>query len=232
MTYARKTVEDVAHIIDEDLNEESIDYIQYKFESLINVMHLASDIHGVPQSFIDKLEEFVHCLDDFAKDFKNSNSSFIPGLLFTGSRGRPAFQISKDILQMFIDNKFTINSMAKMLQVSESTIKRRLHLYELSISSTYSNLSNEALDVIVRDILDLFPKTGYKRMIGFLMARGHRVQEKRVREVMRRVDPEGVIERSISLHIIHRRRYSVPSTLALWHIDGHHKIVRYWLVFY
>ena len=133
-------------------------------------MHLASDIHGVPQSFIDKLEEFVHCLDDFAKDFKNSNSSFITGLLFTGSRGRPAFQISKDILQMFIDNKFTINSVAKMLQVSESTIKRRLHLYELSISPTYSNLSNEALDAIVKDILDLFPKTGYKRMIGFLMA--------------------------------------------------------------
>ena len=116
MTYVRKTVEDVAHTTDEDLNEESIDYIQYKFESLINIMHLASDIHGVPQSFIDKLEEFVHCLDDFAKDFKNSNSSFIPGLLFTGSRGQPAFQISKDILQMFIDNKFTINSMAKMLQ--------------------------------------------------------------------------------------------------------------------
>ena len=57
-----------------------------------------------------------------------------------------------------------------MLQVSESTIKRRLHLYELSISSTYSNLSNEALDATVKGILDVFPKTGYKRMIGFLMA--------------------------------------------------------------
>ena len=82
MTYVRKTIEDVAHTIDEDLNEKSIDYIQYKFESLTNVMHLASDIHGVPQSCIDKLKKFVHCLDYFAKDFKNSNSSFIPGQLF------------------------------------------------------------------------------------------------------------------------------------------------------
>ena len=128
MTYARKAVEDVAHTINEDLNEESIDYIQYKFEGLISILHLASDIHGVPQSLIDKLEEFVHCLDDFSDDFKNSNSSCTPWLLFTGSRGRPAFQISKDILQMFIDNKFPVKSMAEMLQVSKSTIKRRLYL--------------------------------------------------------------------------------------------------------
>ena len=44
---------------------------------------------------------------------------------------------------------------------------------------------------------------------------------------MRRVDPEGVIERSILLNIIRRRRYSVPCPMALWHMDGHHKFVRY-----
>ena len=64
-------------------------------------------------------------------------------------------------------------------------------------------------------------------MIGYLLARGYRVQGKRVRESMRRVDPEGVIERSISLNIIQRRRYSVPSPMALWHMDGQHKLVRY-----
>lgn len=44
---------------------------------------------------------------------------------------------------------------------------------------------------------------------------------------MRRVDPEGVIERSILLNIIRRRRYSVPCPMALWHMDGNHKFVRY-----
>ena len=82
------------------------------------------------------------------------------------------------------------------------------------------------LDDMVKEILERFLKTGYKRMIGYLLANGHRVQEKRVRESMRRVDPDGVIERSISLNIIHRRKYSVASSLALWHNDGHHKIVR------
>ena len=120
----------------------------------------------------------------------------------------------------------TVSAMAKMLNVSESTVKRRLQNFGLSISSKYANLRQQDLDNIVKEILEQFPKTGYKRMIGYLMAKGHRVQEKKVREAMRRVDPEGVIERSISLNIIHRRRYSVPSSLALWHIDGHHKIVR------
>ena len=114
-----------------------------------------------------------------------------------------------------------------MLEVSESTVKRRLHRHRMSISSRYANLSEADLDTIVMDIIQQFPKSGYKHMIGHLLARGYRVQEKRVRESMRRVDPEGVIERSISLKIIQRRRYSVPSPMALWHMDGHLKLVRY-----
>ena len=49
-----------------------------------------------------------------------------------------------------------------------------------------------------------FPKTGYKRMIASLIPNGHRVKKKQVRESMRRVDPD----------IIHRRKYSVPSSVA------------------
>ncbi len=219
-------MEDVTQTLNEDLNVETIDYLQYKSEGLVSITHLASVVYDISNGLVCKLENFLHGLVDFSEDCKLNNPSHGLGNIFTGSRGRPAFNIPKDILEMFIDNKFTISSVAKMLQVSESTIKRRLHFYGLSIQSTYANLSNEDLDSIVKEIMDQFPKTGYKRMIGYLMARGHKVQEKRVREAMRRVDPEGVIERSISLNIIHRRRYSVPSTLALWHIDGHHKIVR------
>ena len=83
------------------------------------------------------------------------------------------------------------------------------------------------LDAIVMYILQQFPRSGYRRVIGYLLARRYRVQEKRVRESMRRVDPEVVIEKSISPNIIQRRRYSVPSPMALWHKDGHYKLARY-----
>ena len=61
------------------------------------------------------------------------------------------------------------------------------------------------LDAVVMYILQQFPRSGYRRMIGYLLARRYRVQEKRVRKSMRRVDPEVVIEKSISPNIIQRR---------------------------
>ncbi len=83
-----------------------------------------------------------------------------------GSPSRPAFNIPKEILEMFIENKFTVSAVAKMLNVSESTVKRRLQNFGLSISSKYANLRQQDLDNIVKEILEQFPKTGYKRMIG------------------------------------------------------------------
>jgi hypothetical protein len=44
---------------------------------------------------------------------------------------------------------------------------------------------------------------------------------------MRRSDPEGVLLRSLQLTPISRRVYNVTCPLALWHLDGHHKLIRY-----
>ena len=44
---------------------------------------------------------------------------------------------------------------------------------------------------------------------------------------MRRVDLEGVVYRRMTLHPVHRRKYSVPAPNSLWHIDGYHKLIRY-----
>ena len=62
-------------------------------------------------------------------------------------------------------------------------------------------------------------------MQGHLLSRGYRVQQNRIRESQRRVDPEGAIIRR--LHVLNRREYSVPSPRSLYHIDGHHKLIRY-----
>ena len=72
-----------------------------------------------------------------------------------------------------------------------------------------------------------FPNTGNKRMTGYLRSRGMRIQQYRIRESMRRVDPEGTLHRTLEMNIVHRRVYSVPSPLALWHIDGNHKLIRW-----
>ena len=48
--------------------------------------------------------------------------------------------------------------------------------------------------------------------------------KKGVRNSMKRVDLEGVLQRSLNLSIIHRKYMS--GTNALWHMDGNHKLIR------
>ena len=64
-------------------------------------------------------------------------------------------------------------------------------------------------------------------MTGFLIDAGHRFQQRRIRECMRRVNPDGVFLRAHELRAVRRRRYQVRGPLALWHVDGNHKLIRY-----
>ncbi|KAJ7621640.1 hypothetical protein DFH06DRAFT_904110, partial [Mycena polygramma] len=55
-----------------------------------------------------------------------------------------------------------------------------------------------------------------------------RVQKRRVLNSLRRVDNLGrVLRRS---KIIKRRVYHVKCPNALWHLDGHHKMIRWGIV--
>lgn len=96
--------------------------------------------------------------------------------------------------------------------------------YDLSIRAQYSALSDSELDAVVVEIQSQFPMCGNRQMQGHLLSRGHRVQQTRVLEAQRRVDPRGTIIRH--LHALNRREYSVPSPRSLYHIDGNHKLIR------
>ena len=56
------------------------------------------------------------------------------------------------------------------------------------------------------------------------MSQGIRVQRTRLRNSLKRVDPIGRGLRSITT--IRRRVYNVRFPLALWHMDGNHKLIR------
>lgn len=63
-------------------------------------------------------------------------------------------------------------------------------------------------------------------MRGHLLSKGIKIQEYRVRESMRRVDPDGIVIRALQLKVTHRRVYNVRGPLALWHMDGNHTLIR------
>ena len=114
-----------------------------------------------------------------------------------------------------------------MFITSKRTVERRMRDFGLSAANIYTSLSDQQLDAVITDIQRDFPNVGCKRITGLLRARGIHMQQTRIRQSMRRVDPEGVLLRALEMNIIRRRHYSVAGPLSLWHIDGNHKLIRY-----
>ena len=138
-----------------------------------------------------------------------------PPVTYTGSVGRPRFNIPSQQICFLVENGFTGPQMASIIGVSLSTVRRRMAEYGLTVSNEYAYLSDDVLDQLVMQI-----KHGH----GHLLSHGYRVQQLRVREAMRRVYPEGSVTRQ--LRTLNRRHYRVPAPGSLWHIDGNHKLIR------
>ncbi len=142
----------------------------------------------------------------------------------SGRAGRPIFDIGCEQLSFLIENRFTVRQIAAILGVSERTVYRRMSDFTLSVHDQYATLSDDELDHLVYQVHSQFPTCGNQQMLGHLFAQGYRVQQIRVRESLRRIDPEGCMIRQ--LRVINRRQYRVPSPRSLWHIDGNHKLIR------
>ena len=56
------------------------------------------------------------------------------------------------------------------------------------------------------------------------MSQGVKVQRRRIRDCVKRVDPVG--RRLRTINAIRRRIYNIHSPLSLWHMDGNHKLIR------
>ena len=178
---------------------------------------------GKPYANLLEPQQLLAVLDG-DEYFSCANNS--PPVLKTGFRGRPKFHISKEQLEYFIEYGFKATDISKMLCVSEKTVKRRLEEQGMSMRMTYSTMTEPELDELIKSILHEFPNCGYKTMRGHLLSQGVKIQESRVREAMRRSDPEGTVVRALQLRVTHRRVYSVKAPLSLWHMDGNHKLIR------
>ena len=125
----------------------------------------------------------------------------------TGFRGRPFLIITKEQLQLYLQYNFTFPKIAKILLVSESTIKRCFQEFGFSLGDTYSDISDGELDSVIRNNISRFPNCGYIRMDGLLLSQSLRITEKRIRNSMKRVDPEGVLVRILQIKVVQRRSY-------------------------
>ena len=143
-------------------------------------------------------------------------------------KGRPQIPISEEQLVTLLELHFSNVEIAKMLQVSPRTIRRRILQYGLQEDAEFSMLSDTDLDTITRRYVDTRPNSGERSLDGYLRGLGLKIQRSRVRDSLLRVDPRGVQTRF--RQALHRRQYHVCMPNSLWHIDGHHKLIRWRVV--
>lgn len=193
-------------------------------EDVLSGLH---DQERIPLQLVAQAYAIISNYVDIQTAFGNWNVEMSPAqacLVLDGAVGRPSFQIPPSQLQFLIDSRFSVPQIAQLMNVSVSTVRRRMLAYNMSIRATYSTISDEELDRIVSEMQEQFPNWGNRQMYGYLISQNIRIQFSRVRESQSRVDPDGSILRRLST--LRRRTYSVRGPQHLWHVDGHHKLIR------
>ena len=211
-----------------NFDSDSHDSVFFRVESLYNTIARFDGAVGIDNNIVSYIRQVRDCLSSHSP----TSSARVAEKLFTGNRGRPKYVVPQEQVEFLIERHFSVPEISKLLGVSTRTVERRMSQYGLSIRGSYDGVNDNELDDIVTGILKDFPNAGYKRMTGLLLARGIRLQQSRIRSAMQRVNPEGCLLRSLELNVLHRRKYQVYGPLALWHIDGNHKLIRYerWVI--
>ena len=167
---------------------------------------------------------FSELLEKFLQHFGNSVSR--PSRVTTvscqtvqnGRPGRPSVDIPPEVLEDLRGLGFTLEKIAKIFRVSRWTIMRRVRLFDLEHLSLFSTMTDE-------EIARHGSTTGETYLRRHFKAMGNTVQRRQIRESLNRVDPRNTALRWGAL--VSRRVYFVPWPNSLWHLDGHHSLIRW-----
>jgi hypothetical protein len=143
-------------------------------------------------------------------------------------KGRPRKTIDEAYLREAIHPSRNIpkTKLAKVLGVHRNTLKKKMD--EFGIDCKYSAIADGDLDSLVKEYKVKKPNAGFRYVRGHLRSLGIRVQKRRVSDALRRVDRIGRLIRKRA--VIRRRKYFSSRPNALWHCDGHHKLIKYGFV--
>ena len=195
------------NLISSGCDENQLDYSLYKLEQVI---YLCVCSPKRPDFVSEEVIQLLLTAHNSLSQENTENNSHLTSscqTIYTGSTGRPALSIPRETLRLYLSYGFSLQKIADMFK--------------------YDNISNESLDSVVSAVLHNFPNCGTRRMKGFLLGGGIRVQWSRVRSSLWRTDPSGILLRTSQLNIVNRRHYSVPGPRSLWHLDDNHKLIRW-----
>ncbi|KAK6984673.1 hypothetical protein R3P38DRAFT_3332768 [Favolaschia claudopus] len=167
----------------------------------------------------------------------------------TGRRGRPRVEIDPQFLSAALDLRGP-TGIAPEIGVSARTVRRaalraglvqpgapvfqsrtnsngELEVVHTSTAPPVSVVSNEELDRLLSETLEVFPQFGRRMIRGHLKSQGYRIPRDRITASYLRVHGAPAIfgDRQIS-----RKKYRVPGPMSLAHLDGQHGLIRYKIV--
>ena len=139
-----------------------------------------------------------------------------PSIDFAGVRGRPRFHIDRDTLLRLREIGNSWSSIARIFLVSRWTIHRRANEYGLSNVGNYSEISDmELTDLLVNFIEQQSRMVGFSMAYGYLQSLGLKIQQQRVKDCLKHIDP--IFNELRWATLIHRRTYNVRAPNSLWH---------------
>ena len=223
----------ISQTMDEEIVEQHIVVVDETVRLLRILRDSSSNINAsdketldnLSSAFSDVLSALQQCSARAAVSPTTVAKNVCPRLK-SGEPGKPAFDISAELLEVLLGLGFTYIRIAQMLGVSRWTISRRIKDYGLEDFRSFSKLSDDELEDVVRGYIREHGATsGQVYMTGYLRSLGLRVQRRRVRECLARLDPQN---RALRWGIlVSRRVYQVSWPNSLWHLDGHHSLIRW-----
>lgn len=147
-----------------------------------------------------------------------------------GKRGRPKKSINLEFLEEAMNPRrcTSLQELADKLGIHRNTL--RYYLKAHNVDYGFTSISDSDLDMITRTFRKQYPDSGIRYLIGFLRRNNVRIAKRRAMASIHRVDRVGTCIRFQRQKKTRRTTYSVPRPNALWHIDGHHKLILWGIV--
>lgn len=168
---------------------------------------------------VSEFRQEFETMSNAMQDIEESNERHVQRSRYeesTNRPGRPRLQITREQLEALHDEAgFRWNDIARILQVSSRTLRRRRHDLGMRVEGReFSDVTDDQLDTIIRDVLEITPSAGLRLVQGSLIQRGIVIQRIRILQSLRRVDPVSSTLRNARQII--RRKYNVTSPNSLW----------------
>ena len=158
----------------------------------------------------------IHEVDNFLSNKINELERRFD-MIGTCKQGRSKYEIHRLELEGLRDLGFTWKKIAKILCVSESTLRTKRHEFE--ITDKYTGMKDNDLHNFVQEILEESRNIREKMPQGALQSRGVRIQWRSLRSSIERVDPTGKVLQH--LRTLRRRKYQVEGPNVLWLVFFH-----------